>query len=76
VLIGASHIKSIQEIFLFIPKTIVYRKLGVNFNRFDKAILDPSNFKLGELMKLAEIFDVEPKRIIDMAYEQSLTVKK
>jgi len=73
-LIESGHIKSIQDIFQFIPKTTIYRELGINFNRFVRAIVDPSIFRMGELVKLAEIFEVDPKRMIDMAYEQSATV--
>lgn len=76
VLIEAGHIKSIQDIFIFIPKTVVYKDLGANFNRFDRAIIDPSLFKLRELLKLAEMFDVDAKRIIEMAYVQALEEQK
>lgn len=75
VLIESGHIQSIQDIFQFIPKTTVYKDLGINFNRFDRAILDPSIFRLEELKELAELFDVDARKLIEMAYEQSLTVK-
>lgn len=75
VLIEAGKITSISDIFIYIPKTIVYQDLGVNFNRFVRAITDPAIFKLEELRKLSEMFGVDAKKIIDMAYEQSLTLK-
>jgi len=75
VLIESGHIKCIRDIFQYIPKTVVYRDLGINFNRFDRAIRDPSIFRLAELRELAEMFRVDAKKLIDMAYEQSLTVK-
>jgi hypothetical protein len=75
VLIAAGKITSISDIFVYIPKTIVYQDLGINFNRFVRAITDPAIFKLGELRKLAEMFGVDAKKIVDMAYEQSLTLK-
>ncbi len=76
VLIDAGHIKCIRDIFVFIPKTIVYKDLGANFNRFDKAIIDPSLFKLKELITLADMFGVDAKRMIDMAYEQAMSLPK
>lgn len=76
VLIQSGHIKSIRDIFQFIPKTIVYKDLGVNFNRFNRAIIDPSKFTLAELRTLGEFFGVETRTMIDMAYEQMLTVSK
>lgn len=76
VLIETEHITSIRDIFLFIPKTTVYKDLGINFNRFERAIADPSIFRMQELVDLADMFGVDPKKFIYMAYEQSLTVKK
>lgn len=76
VLIESGHVKSIRDIFLYIPKTTVYKDLGINFNRFNRAILDPAIFRMQELIVLAELFNVDAKKMIDMAYKQSLTVKK
>ena len=76
VLIESGHIKSIREIFQFIPKTTVYKDLGINFNRFDRAIVDPSIFKMQELVILAEMFGVDAWKFIGMAYEQMLAYNK
>lgn len=75
VLIEAGHKKTIRDIFQFNPKTTVYKDLGINFNRFDRAIRDPSIFRLAELRQLAEMFNVDARKFIDMAYEQALTIK-
>lgn len=72
VLIETGNIKSIREIFQFIPKTTVYKDLGINFNRFDRAILNPAIFRVQELITLAGLFNIDPKKFIDMAYEQFL----
>ena len=56
VLIETGHITSIRDIFQFIPKTTVYKDLGINFNRFERAIADPSIFKMQELVDLADMF--------------------
>jgi hypothetical protein len=71
-LIESGHIKSIRDIFINIPKTTVYKDLGINFNRFDRAILNPSIFRMQELVALAELFEVDAKQLIDIAYEQYL----
>jgi hypothetical protein len=47
--------------------------LGINFNRFDKVIIDPSIFRMEELIVLAKLFSVYSKKFIDMAYEQILS---
>jgi hypothetical protein len=76
VLIQSGHIKSFRDIFQFIPKTVVYRDLGVNFNRFSRAIIDPAKFTLEELRTLADFFGVDTKTMIDMAYDQMITVSR
>lgn len=74
-LIESGHIKTIAEIFRFIPKTIVLKDFRINFGRFNNALADPSKFRLAELKELADLFGVEPKKFIEMAYEQSVTVR-
>jgi hypothetical protein len=76
VLIESGHIKSIREIFQFIPKTTVYKDLGINFSRFDRAIVDPSIFRMQELVVLAELFGVDAWKLIGMAYDQMLAINK
>jgi hypothetical protein len=75
-LIEAGRIQSIKDIFTFIPKTTVYKDLGINFNRFDRAITDPSIFRMQELITLAELFGVDALQFIYMAYKQSRTVHR
>jgi hypothetical protein len=75
VLITSGHITSFLGIFSYIPKTIVYRDLGVNFNRFSRAIHNPGVFKIDELIKLADMFNLDPRLMIDMALKQKLTIK-
>lgn len=75
VLMESGHITTFRKIFDYIPKTVVYKDLRVNFKRFSKAILDPSGLSLGELRTLADFFDVDTKKLIDMAYMQTLTGK-
>lgn len=76
VLFETGHIKSFRDIFLYIPKTTVYKDLGINFDRFVRAIDDPSIFRLKELKTIGELFGIDPKEIIDMAYEQAMTVPR
>jgi len=73
VLMESGHITTFRQIFDYIPKTVVYKDLRVNFNRFSKAILDPSGLSMGELRTLAEFFGIDTKKLIDMAYLQMLT---
>jgi len=75
VLIDSGHITSFPDIFNFIPKTVVYKDLQVNFNRFSKAVHNPAKLTMDELLKLAEMFKVDPRLIVDMAFKQILAVR-
>jgi len=50
ILIESGHIKSIRDIFQFIPKTTVYKDFGINFNRFDRGINNPAIFRMEDLL--------------------------
>lgn len=75
VLMESGHITTFRQIFDYIPKTVVYKDLKVNFTRFSKAILDPSGLSMGELRTLAEFFQIDTKKLIYMAYMQTLISK-
>jgi hypothetical protein len=72
-MIAAGKIKSFADIFIYIPKTTVYKDLGINFNRFARAIADPSLFRLQELLTLANLFGVEAKVFLEFVIQELLT---
>jgi hypothetical protein len=76
VLVNSGHISSFRDIFNYIPKTIVYKDLHVNFNRFSRAIHNPALLTMKELMALADLFGIDAKLLIDMAYAQVLETQK
>jgi len=69
-LIEAGQIGTIAEIFKIVPKTAVLKDFRVNFGRFNAALTDPSRFRLAELKALADLFDVDARLLVDMAYNQ------
>lgn len=75
-LIEVGSIKSLHDIFDYVPKRVVYADLGVNYTRFLALINNPDRFTLKELITMASLFDVDPKTIIDIAYEQYIEDKK
>jgi hypothetical protein len=75
-LITHKHIQDFRAIFEHIPKSIVYADLGMNYSRFTKLLQNPALFSLQELITLASFFDVDPKTLIDLAFEQHLSDKK
>ena len=75
-LIQGGNIKTFSDIFLYIPPSVVYRDLGVNYTRFQKLIANTSLFTLQELITLAGFFKLDDRTMIEMAYSQYETRKK
>ena len=69
-LIEAGEIKELCQIIDVIPASIVYKDLGINYSRFKKLIARPKLFTLEELILLASFCKMEPKAIINLAYDQ------
>jgi hypothetical protein len=69
-LIEGGHIKSLSEIFDTIPKSVAARDFGTNYSRFTKLIENPANFRLKEIYTLARLFDIDERKMIDLAHTQ------
>jgi hypothetical protein len=75
-LIEGGQIKELRQIFDHIPKSVVYRDLGVNYNRFIRLLKQVHGFKLEELYHLASLIEVDEKVVVDLAHAQRVTDKK
>jgi hypothetical protein len=75
-LIDTGNIKSLHDIFDYVPKRVVYSDLGVNYTRFLALINNPDRFTLKELITMAGLFEVDPKTMVDIAYNQWFEDKK
>ena len=63
------EIKTIEQIFDYIPKSVVSQELKTNNNRFTRLIGDPLEFKLIELSKIARAIGIETKVLVNMALQ-------
>lgn len=61
------EIKTIGQIFDYIPKSIVRDDLKTNNDRFNRLIDDPLQFKLIELSKIANAMGIDTKVLVKMA---------
>ncbi|MBN8852875.1 MAG: hypothetical protein BGO55_14930 [Sphingobacteriales bacterium 50-39] len=75
-LISAGKITSFHRIFEIVPKSVVYKDMGINYNRFTKLMANPDLFTLRELSTIAKLIGVDPKTIIDLAYDTLKPKKK
>lgn len=74
--IEAGAIKTLQDIFIYIPKKTVYTDLGMNYVRFTKLVSSPQLFTVQELYEISLLFDVPHRTIIDLTLTQMESGKK
>lgn len=74
-LITAGFIKSFAEIWKHIPRSNVYRKMGMNYNRFSRLVKNPALFTLKELEHMSRLFEIDPEQLIRMAWQQYIAGK-
>ena len=69
-LISGGFIKSFTEIFDSIPKSVVYKDLGMNNTRFNHLMDNVEDFVLKDLFKIAELIEIDEKVILDLIFHQ------
>jgi hypothetical protein len=72
IFIEKGEIKTIAQIFDYIPKSVVSHEIRTNNNRFTRLINDPIEFKLIELSKIAKAIGVETKVLVNMALQDAV----
>jgi hypothetical protein len=75
-LIEGNKLGTLHQIFDHIPKTVVYKDLGINYTRFTNLIKRVQGFKLEELYTLSHLIGVDEKVIVDLAHAQYVADKK
>lgn len=67
-LIRTGHITSFEQIFQYLYRSHVYKKMGINSQRFARLLRRPSDFKLREINLLANYFKVSPMTLLALIY--------
>jgi hypothetical protein len=76
ILIETGDITKFSDIFLLIPRSVVSKELGVNYNAFKKHIKYPHRFTLAQLVVISKLIGIDPMIIVKMAYLSSPTIIK
>ena len=76
VLIDSGIITEFNQIFLYIPKSVVSEDMGINYSRFVRLLQQVELFRLKELIIMSGFFEVEGKALIELAHSQYLTDKR
>ena len=76
VLIESGIITEFNQIFLYIPKSVVSEDMGINYSRFVRLLQQVELFRLKELIMMSGFFEVDGKAFIELAHSQYMTDKK
>lgn len=69
-LITGGHIESFEQIFKYVYRSHVFKKMGINSKRFSRLIKCPSELKLREINIMAHLFGVAPMTLLELIYNQ------
>lgn len=65
-LIETENIKTFDQIFSILPKTVVAKDMGINYVRFLAKIRKPEEFRLKDLMTLSSLMGSETELILKL----------
>ena len=75
ILIEAGSIKKLSELFDHISLEVVAEDLGISHNRLRYKLGNIGKFTINELCNMADLFEVEEMKIVDLAHAQHLSNK-
>jgi hypothetical protein len=75
-MISAGRINQFQDIFKYIPKTIIAHDLGINNVRFNRLINRVEGFVLKDLFRLAALMEIKPAVLLHLVLEQAALEEK
>lgn len=75
-LIEEDRLRTFQDIFLYLPKTFVAKKMGIYYNRFLELVKNPKRFRMEEIYTIAGILGVTPRQISELIHRQIEMKKK
>ena len=73
-LITAGHISCFEQIFKYVCRSHVYKKMGINSQRFGRLIKCPWDFRLREINILAHLFKVSPMTLMVLIYGETAQI--
>ena len=68
--------KTFGDIFIYVTKTYVADKMGMNYKRLVRLTLNLEKMKYGETNFLAKVLNVDPKLISDLIHNELALLKK
>ncbi|MFL5745955.1 MAG: hypothetical protein ACJ751_14880 [Niastella sp.] len=75
-LITGGFIKSFSQILDTIPKTVVFRDLGMHHQTFEKVVQNPAKLSCEDAFKLASLIEIDEMEILKLIYNEVIVEKK
>ncbi len=75
-LISEGRLKTFEDIFLYLYKTDIAGKMGINYTRFLELVSNPKRLRYEETYSLARILGVTPRQISELIHNQIEGKKK
>lgn len=75
-LISSGYIKTFTEIFDTIPKSVVYKDLGMNSVRFNTLLRNVDKFMLKDLFRIAALIEIEERVMLELILGDHETQRK
>lgn len=75
-LISSGHIKSFNDIFDIIPRSVIARDLGMNYMRFTKLMNNLDLFVIKDVFQLAVFLEIDEMILLNLIYQQYKAGKK
>ena len=69
-LIESGHITLFRQIFDILPKSVVYRDLGMNNARFTNLMENVELFVVSDLFRIADLIEIEKMKILEIMFNQ------
>lgn len=69
-LILTGNLKEFRDIFLYVTKTDIAKRMGINYTRFLSLVANPKPLRFAEVYSLAHMLDVPARQLADLVHNQ------
>ena len=69
-LIESGHVTFLRQIFDILPKSVVYKDLGMNNARFTNLMENVELFVVNDLFRIADLIEIDKMKILEITYNQ------
>ncbi len=69
-LLDAGGIKLFKDLFQYVPKSSVAKKLGIKYHRFLKLTQNPQDLRYREVYSLARVLNIDPMILSNLVHNQ------